>query len=79
MPIFQGADAVKAYLKKLGIEYVIYVDPNVDDTHMSCAVWSQGPTHPDPAFRRLYRFNLAFIDDMEQLGRRRRSSLQGRV
>jgi hypothetical protein len=69
MPIFQGGQAVKAYLKNLGIDYVMYVNPAVDRTHMSRAIWSQGATHHDPAFRRVYKFNLAFMDDMEELGR----------
>jgi hypothetical protein len=69
MPIFQGAAAVKEYLKKLGVDYVMYVSPAVDGTHMSRAKWSQGATDRDPAFQRVYKFNLTFMDDMEELGR----------
>lgn len=72
LPIFEGSGAVKGYLLKKGIRYVMFVDPNEDLTNFSRAMWQRAKEHPESmpeTFRFAFPFTLAFLDDMEELGK----------
>ena len=64
MPLFAGGPAVKAYLKNLGIDYMMLVDENSDLTLFSRKAYTD--TH-DPEFDFTRRFSLQFLDDVKDL------------
>ncbi len=70
MPLLAGPDAVRTYLKNQGIDYLIFTNPDIDPAHLSLETWSKAREHPEtqtPAFQRVYKFNLAAINDLESL------------
>jgi hypothetical protein len=72
LPIFQGSQAVKAYLQHKGIHYLLIVDPNEDLTNFSRQRWTYAKEHADSqpdTFKFAYPFTLTFLDDMEELSK----------
>jgi hypothetical protein len=70
LPIRQGPAALAAYLKSIGVRYIILVDPDKDITLYSRQRWQQVAQRPeleDETFRVAYPHTLAFINDVTAL------------